>query len=857
MKTNNQKYIALIIALLVIVSCKGTNSLTNITSTTTPTSSTVNSCNTQSVDQGLKGNIASTARGTFSDIETVPGTDHYASAYYDASNLSIMISYWNGTSYSHEVIAGDTAAQFIRIKFLSDGKPLVFWTNNSTTLKMASRSAAFGTTGSWSLGILDSFTGGVNRSLEVSVSPSDKVALIYLSTNTAATSRPRFVYCNSSCSSASNYVAMSSTENIETTGASTFIIGQVATGISWCGVDTNADLAVDTYYPAVAYTAAANQNRFAVCNQSNLANCLTNTNWAKTNFEATTSNIASKLYIDPTIVNDTPKIVSLKTGTGLIAYQGNTGCSSVAAFTASNQTIGSSTSGNAWLEILKSSNGRFNIVANEALTSFRYYNTLGTNFISSVGNPTQWNGAGVFSTTTLLAAGATSGGAAILPTSGKIISTYYQGAVSFNLIAGVVQDPTSSSLTATLSNSYINTRGSIQLNATQLRNISSSATDSGYPGVAYVDFSAGTSVTGRLKYAYRNSLTKTDSWNVSLVPFVGTAPMFPSLRYDNQNRPWISYFDSNAANSKFYLMTNASFDGSGQWFVYQFPINSITGTFTLPATNDTAITMYTSGGVSYPVMAVIDNNNTPRAVKVSKLDPSTGNWSTVASVYTLPAINNASWLSLDSDSSGNIIVGYQNLSVPVGVDYSYSADGGLTFTTPKRIHASIGDGQGLNVKINPSTSKPAATYYDRATNSVYYSTCSETLANCAISGWINTIVENAAATSTAYTTATTDQLLSTALTFNSDGVAHLFYPIAMGNVVGASSSGNLINVIIDSSLTQTKSTYLQGINASAINTVNFGVTGHNVSSTETDAGELLTAFIGSGNTLSVRSCGEE
>jgi hypothetical protein len=858
MKTKIPKYLTFLLILLTLASCKGTNTLSNITTTSTiPGSSTNNSCNTQSIDLGLKGNVATTARGTFSDIRNVPGSDNYASVYYDSSALAIMISYWNGTSYSHEVIAGDTSAQYVRIRFLSDGKPLVFWTNNSTTLKMASRSAAFGATGSWSLGILDSFTGGANRALEVSVSPNDKVALIYLSTNTTATSRPRFVYCNSSCASASNYVAMSSTENIETTGAANFTIGQVSTGISWCGVDTDADLAVDTYYPAVAYSAAANQNRFAVCNQSNLVNCLTNTNWTKTNFEATTSNIASKLYIDPTIVNDTPKIVSLKTGSGLIAYQGNTGCSSVAAFTASNQTIGTSTSGSAWLEILKSSNGRFNIVANETTTSFRYYNTLGTNFISSVGNPTQWNGAGIFSTTTLLAAGATSGGATILPTSGTIISTYYQGAVSFNLLAGVVQDPTTSSATTTLSNSYINTRGSIQLNATPLKNISISATDDGYPGVAYVDFSTGASITGRLKYAYRNSLSKSASWNISLVPFVGSAPMFPSLRYDNQNRPWISYFDSNAANSKFYLMTNSSFDGSGQWFVYQFPINSITGAFTLPATNDTAITMYTSGGVSYPVMGVIDNNNTPRAVKVSKLNPSTGNWSTISSVYTLPAINNASWLSLDSDSNGNIIIGFQDLSAPIGVNYAYSSDGGLNFTIPKRIHASIGDGQGLSVKINPATSKPAATYYDRANNSVYYSTCSGTLANCATSGWSNTIVENAAATSTAYTTATTDQLLSTALSFNSEGVAHLFYPIAMGNVVGATNSGNLINVIIDSSLGQTKSTYLQGVNASAINTVNFGVTGHNVSSTETELGELLTAFIGSGNTLSVRSCGEE
>ena len=801
--------------------------------------------------------MATTARGSFSDIKNVPGTDHYASAYYNSSSLTIMISYWNGTTYSHEVVAGDTSAQFIRILFLSDRKPIVFWTNNSTTLKMASRSVAFGQNGNWSLGILDSFTGGANRALEVSVSPNDKVALVYLSTNTTATSRPRFVYCNSSCSNVSNYVAMSSTENIETTAASNFTIGQVSTGVSWCGVDTNVDSVVDTYYPAVAYSAAANQNRFAVCNQSNLANCLTNTNWTKTNFEVATSNIASKLYIDPTVDNDTPKIVSLKTGTGLITYQGNTGCSSVAAFTASNQTIGTSTSGNAWLEMLKSSNGRFNIVANEALTSFRYYNTTGTNFISSVANPSQWNSAGIFSTTTLSAAGATTGGATILPTSGEIISTFYQAAVSFNLIAAVVQDPTIASNLAILSSSYINTRGSIQLNATPLRNISTSATDNGYPGIAYIDFSSGTSATGRLKYAYRNSLSKTASWNISLVPFVGTAPMFPSLRYDNLNRPWISYFDSNAANSKFYLMTNSSFDGSGQWFVYQFPINSITGTFTLPATNDTAITMYTSGGVTYPVMAVIDNNNTPRAVKVSKINPSTGNWSTISTVYSLPAINNASWLSLDSDTNGNIIIAFQDLSAPIGVNYSNSSDGGLTFTTPKRIHASIGDGQGLNIKINPANSKPAATYYDRASNSVYYTTCSETLANCAISGWSNTIVENAAATSTAYTTATTDQLLSTALSFNSSGEAHLFYPIAMGNVVGASSSGNLINVVIDSTLGQTKTTYLQGINASAINTVNFGVTGHNVSSIETEAGELLTAFIGSGNTLSVRSCGEE
>lgn len=814
------------------------------------------SCVSQTVDTGNKGNIAAGSRGTFSDTQIIPNSTNPAVAYVDTWGLSIKLSYYN-SGWNQEVVSGDLGATFIGLEFLSNGRPLVFWTNGGTTVKMASRSAALGSSGTWTTYILDTFAGGATRTLDVAVNPDDEIAVIYMSTNTTATARPRFIYCSSSCADGANYSVMSATENIEATGAYNLTIAQVATGVAWCGVDTNADSAVDDYYPAVTYGGQANSNRYAVCAQSNLANCLVNTAWSKQNYVAAVSNLAQKLIIDHNLVNDTPKIAALKAGTGVRTFIAASGCSAVSAFTESNQTIGGATIGNAWLNALKTSDGRFHIVANTTTTSLSYYNTTGTNFISSVANPTQWNSVGTINTTTLAAASATTGGSAVIASTGQIVTSYYQAVNTFNLMLGTIQDYTVASGSAVLTNQYINNSGGIQLTTAQTRNVSVGATSDGRPGIAYIDNSATTAATARLKYAFRDSTSNTVNYDVLVVPHLGTTPMFPSLAYDHNNKPWIAYFDSNstAASSKFYLVTNTSSDGTGTWTTYQFPIASLTGTYALGATNDTALVMYKSGGVSYPVMVVIDNNNASQGVKVSKLTPSTGVWSTLTTIDALGATD-GSWLSADSDSSGNIVVAYQSLTAPVGVYYSYSSNGGTTWTTPKQVSVVATAGQAVSIKINPATSKPWISYFDRASNSAYYAYCSGTFSSCATSGWTNDDIETAAGVS-ALTAATTDQLLGSSLTFNSAGTATILYPLGMGTAVGIAEAGHLKRVdIVGAGGTETKSTFTSGLGASSNIALNYGVNGWNVRSVRTSTGELVSAFVGAGNYLYSKSCPE-
>jgi hypothetical protein len=877
---NFKLFIIIIFSMIFLFGCKGSNQLTNVngieTTTTTTTSSPVNSCVDNTIDVGVKGVSATNPRGTFSDVATIPGTNNYATAYFDVGTSTIKISYWDGTSFSHEVVAGDHLATYMRIVFLSSGIPLVFWTNGSTTVKMASRGTAFGTSGSWTMGIIDTVAGMASRAINVSVNPLDEVGVVYL-TNTTVAAAPRFVVCSTSCSNAANYTAMtSSTMNIETsTTPAAAITGQVSIGMSWCQGSAG------EYYPAVAYGAAntVSQSRYAVCTQADISNCLVNTNWNKTTFSAT-NNISSSLYIDATVINDTPKIASVTAG--IRTYEGTVGCSAPGAWTAGSAILTgtSATDGNAWLRLLKSkstpqstANERYHIIANASTTSMRYYNTSSNAFNTFA----SWNSVGVLQTTTLLAASATSGGATILTTNNELVATHYSSVAPQNLVASVIRNLTQGSSAATVDLIYPNTRGNLQLiggtanSTTAARNISVSATTEGYPGVAYIDSSNGTHLTGRLKYAFRESLLKNTTWSFVTVPFSGVGPMYPSLKYDHLNRPWISYYDFNstAANSRFYLMTNSNSSGTGVWKVYQFPHAGTAAAVALSATNNTALGMYFSGNISYPVMAAIENNTT-RVVKASRFNPVTETWSAAAAVTvdTLSA-SGAANLVMDNDDNGNIVLAWVDLATAApfaGVEYSYS-NGGLSWTAAKRVQSDSTTvqkiGQGISISLNPVNGYPAITYYDRSANKVYYSTCANTPLNCSVSVWSNTEIESNAGVNGVTTyigggaTSTRDQLLSTALSYDSDGNAAILYSSGNGALVGG-AGGNLNRINISSTNIQTTEIFKSGVNASgSITGVNMAVSGHNVDSIQTSNDELVSVFIDAGNVLQARSCGEE
>ena len=109
----------LIFTVLILVGCKGESTLTNVGGLQ---ATTENSCVDKTIDVGNKGVAATNPRGTFSDIATVPGTNKYVTAYFDTATSTIKISYWNGSSFSHEVVAGDIFIYRCTFSFLDEWK---------------------------------------------------------------------------------------------------------------------------------------------------------------------------------------------------------------------------------------------------------------------------------------------------------------------------------------------------------------------------------------------------------------------------------------------------------------------------------------------------------------------------------------------------------------------------------------------------------------------------------------------------------------------------------------------------------------------------------------------------------------
>ena len=142
--------------------------------------------------------------------------------------------------------------------------------------------------------------------------------------------------------------------------------------------------------------------------------------------------------------------------------------------------------------------------------------------------------------------------------------------------------------------------------------------------------------------------------------------------------------------------------------------------------------------------------------------------------------------------------------------------------------------------------------------------------NCSVASWTNTEIESTAGVNGVLTyigvaaASTRDQLLATALTFDSEGNATILYPLGNGSTVAASTSGHLKRVNISTSNVVSSETFKSGSNASgsvigagAVVAVNMAVAGHNVDSVQTINDELVSVFVDSGNILSSRSCGLE
>ena len=824
---------------------------------------------TNVIDRGLKGSVAGVGRGLWSDTRIIPSTQNPAVAYYDGSSTggtaSIKVSWWDGSKFNVEHVASDlfagtTSATWVKLAFLSTGIPIIVWTTSGTAVKLAMRSAALSNAaGVWTVGVIDSVGSAVNRAASISVSPTDSVAVAYI-TNSAATGRVRFLYCLSPCNGPTDFVAMTTTsDTVEANNVGANIMG---ISVGWCN---SAASGTANYVPAVAYFGGTTLAiRYGVCTGA-ITTCRTATGW--TGFGAITfaNPVLIDMFIDPTVYRDTVKLlVKTAAASAMTAYLSTGGCHAVTALNANSNAVGATSAGTAWAKLLRDSSGLWHVVANDGTTSVVYMNSNASNF-----QTTTWNAAGTVETTTLPAAGSGAGSADIATTNGLIFSSYGLGAAPFNINMGVVNDVTtpSNNAAAVFYSVIPDTTGNVAMPlsaGTHSRNVSAALNASGRPAAAYVDFSAGAATGGRLKLAVRSGSSATSAWDVNVVPNT-TNPLFPSLAFDHNGLPWISYYDSSIF--RYFLVTNSSANGSGVWTHYQVPIGAKTASGTAPATDDTAVAMFYSGGVAQPVVIFMNSTAAGGAgVRAVRFNPTTNQFANIVTVDALGA-SFGTRLAADFDTSGNIVIAYYDLTTTT-VKFNFTTNGGATWRPASaQISAATVGREGLSIKINPSNSRPAVSYYDRANNLVLYNTCTTALGTCGTAGnWTQTTAQSTTGVGVSGIVAANEQLLNTSLSFSAAGVPFIAYKTGVsptsttltpGLAVTDSTTGftPTLPVMLASAPAAgaTPSTFY-GSGSVAPN--NFGMHGYHVSTLRGTNGEYYAIYVGPNSWLYATTCGD-
>lgn len=816
--------------------------------TPAPVADLCTSPTTTLISPGVRSTANTVAvRGAWSDVKIAPGSTRPATVYIDAGCACVRYTFWNGTGWTTEFVSAGNTTSFtsIRLAFLSTGTPIVVWSNSTTTLQIAIRNTADVTAqGSWSIANLDT-AGTAVRAIELKVNPQDQVAILY-ARNTAGTAH--LILCESGCGLTANYSAPSTT--LGTVGTTPYSMG-----LGWCSTGSS-------YYPVVALTGAA-ATGIAICRQSTLSSCLSGiASWAGGTTYALTGTGASRatvqLAMDDSSV-DAPVRAIAQNGSALAIYASSFaggGCATgtVAAIAASGTISGTSAnSGNAFLELVRDQTGNFHLLANETTTSVRYYNTTGGSFAS-------WNAAGTVATATLAAAGSTRAGLAVDSTLGQAYATFSRTAAATpfpgNLSFAWIEDITvaSNDPTAEYYETALTLDGQLQMTASQVPNVSVAATSGGRPAAAFVDYSANSATAGVLRYAIRPS--SGSSWRTESISVVAQ-PQAVSLVFDRNDKPWIGFFDQQTL--RFRLMTNSSSDGTGRWSTYVFPFRTTVTAATAPAYHSVAVAMDETASSVRPVLIVgIANHATLASTGIwsAKLNPETAEWSSPVQIDSTNAANSNSNVTADFDGSGHLVVAYYDRGAQNRVEYAQSADGGSTWSTPTRISLLTGAGQGVKVKLNPTNTRPAVSYYDKTNNRVYYSSCGTAFATCTdVVNWTSQVVENVSA-GVSGLAATAEGLLTTALTFTNSGAAAITYSIGAGN------SGSLVMKENSSGTFSPTPTNLNaGSNAnifsnSAISAINFAQGGWNVDSVRTAAGALHSVYVGPGNWLYGTSCGD-
>lgn len=785
-------------------------------------------CTTTPIDRGLKGVTSGTTRGVFSSVQPIPGGGPSV-AYTDTGSVTLKFTYWNGSDFITEVVSGDGAGLWVEHGFLSTGIPIIVY-GHGAYLKAAMRTAPIGEVGTWNVSVID--VGIVARTASLSISPLDQVNVTWLTRNTSA-GRPRFVFCPAGCTSLTQFQTMNTSTYIENTN---IVANQFTIGTGWCNAGSG------VYYPAAVYSGNTNRVRYAVCRKADLNECLSSASWDLQDV-VTASSVSSRLLLDPSVVGDVPKVVSLRPSTGIKTYlmNGSTACSvAPTTFTQNAATLGGANSGNKWIDVMKDPSGKFHVVANENNTGVRYYNSTSNDFIGT------WNPVGIIENVTLAA---TSGGGAYLdPETQSIFSAYGQSASYYDLKLSQIRDYSIPSNTSTTAYYYPDLNGGVLLSGTHYRNIRVRKRKDGVVGAVYVDYSVGTVAGAKLKFALRSGTAPEDTWNVVQIPGTQT-PHYPSLAFDTNLRPWISYFE--AGNNRFHLARNSKVDGTGTWQKFEFPAVPAGAPTALPAANDTSLVFRKQESETHLVMLVIDNNAGSRGVKAARFNPQTLLWSSVQTLDPLSTSGGAH-LSSAADSNGNIVATFHDLTESKA-RYSYSNDG-VSWPAGGFIFTGAGKGAGVRVAINPISGLPAAAYYDRATNRLYFSECTQSISDCHSGGWSETLIENNTLGISGLTAAQ-EQLLSAPIRFRPDGVAVVLYSRGAGSTGDLILASNLEDGTVGGNFST--SSIFSGVspNLPSAAPVNYGMGGW-VPTMAINTSQSITALhVGPGNWLYATRCG--
>lgn len=854
-------------------------------STSTATTDTCTSPVTSIIDVGERrvAGAALSVRGAYTDIKLIPGTNYPAVVFNETNTTAnaLKYQYWNGSSYKIETIHGGTTDTYVSLVFLSNGRPLVFWGNGATRLFMASRStASYSTEGTWTVSVIDSSSTAI-KSVEANVNPLDQVMVAYVDNTSGAL---KAMLCSSTCQTASNYATMAT--GIDATVGNPLY--QIGTG--WCKQSST------TYYPMIVYGDTANA-MLVSCRNSTLSNCATNTNWATTITltGSGTNLVASEMYLDSTTTDATVYMAVKHTG-GIRPYT-FASCATSAATTSAdpgtNYISATATVGASWLNI-GFGGGQFHVFANDGTTMVKYFNqstaSFGTGAWATTASPVETTGAAG-----IAAAGATRGGMVVDTTGDQILAVYGRAAALTptqtygNIVMAYNDCPNgqgtcststlgspASSTAMYFANSPIDSSGQIQRVTLQVPSVAAAVTSTGRPATAYIDYSIATSaepVTGALlKYAYRDGASNTDKWINSPIPTSG-APMGPGLAFDHLDRPWVSWYESSTGTGgfRYYLAMNNRSDGVGLWTIYAFPLPDAAAP-TLPVFNQTAMAMYWSGGIAKPVMFALRNPAASKAVWAGVFNSTTNQWDNVKSVISLAAAATTpggGWITADNDTSGNVFVAVSDLGTGAGASCSpttsrcvratYSSDGGATWGTAAQLYS--GTSEGLEVKINPSNSRPAMAFYDRASGLVRYKYCNAAMASClSSSNWLdlNTGVIDTAAGVAGLTDTTNIGLLNVGLAFSSDGNPW----VAWGRGTAAVVSANLMYATVNTAGTDFNSPSVLRTNGVGNDTApaaayagNFAMSWNSKSVRSSATGAMHTVYVSPGNFLSVTSCG--